>query len=162
MPFLLATYLQFPANSTTCLGATTEFDCASTDAQTIFYYVNNTPAVSLSAQGITVSAPISNGSITLVKLYVAGTSAASVSKILCTILFTNGSFLNSTSYLTTQGTYMDGSDCAHAHDFAHIHLCEAGILPVTCMCILCACTSDYVTLAYTGNSNCNLHVLRST
>ena len=100
-----AALLQSPGNTTICLGSVAELNCSSTDAQTIFYYVNNTPAVAYSSQqGITVSAPMSIGSVTLVKLIVQGTTAG-VYQILCTVLLTNGSFIDSsTAYLAVQGT----------------------------------------------------------
>ena len=95
---------QMPANTTICLGSVSELSCASTDAQTIFYLVNNTPATQFSPQqGIKTSAPYSIGNVTLVKLTIWGISAG-VSQILCRILLTNGTFISSsTAYLTVQG-----------------------------------------------------------
>ena len=101
----VAATLQFPDNTTICLGSVAELNCSSTDAQTIFYYVNNTPAVAYSPQqGITVSAPMSIGNVTLAKLIVQGITAG-VYQILCAILLTNGTFISSNvAYIAVQGT----------------------------------------------------------
>ena len=59
-----------PANTSICLGSVSELSCSSTDAQTIFCLVNNTPATQF--LGINTSAPYSIVNLRLVKLTVWG------------------------------------------------------------------------------------------
>ena len=100
--FLIAAYLQIPEDATVCLGLVSNMSCASTNAQTIFYIVNDTTVPSPALSGFSVSAPIPIGNVTLVTLTVQGTYIG-ISHILCRILLTNGTFVDSVSYLTVQG-----------------------------------------------------------
>eukprot|EP00731_Ephydatia_muelleri_P019871 Em0012g696a len=108
VPFILIlftsswAYLQVPEDATVCLGSVSNISCASTNAQTIFYIVNDTSVPSPALSGFSVSAPIPIGNVTLVTLTVQGTYIG-ISHILCRILLTNGTYVVSVSYLTVQG-----------------------------------------------------------
>ena len=89
-----------------CLGDTARFVCAATSdgVASMFYLVNSMSITNVANQGIAVSATMSIANILFVNLTVRGSVENNNSLITCKVILPGISLLESSAYLSIQGT----------------------------------------------------------